>query len=148
MSATNYSSAKYSRGVCSHGGGGRCVGGHWSVANIAAMVLGFVVFPPLGFVVLIWTIMGRPIQDLPAWVHDKWTRFFRGETARTYNESDNIVFNEYQQTQYDRIHEIKEEIKNRAEAFRAFRFDAKRRKDQQEFEEFMASTPEKRQDKN
>lgn len=147
MSATNYSSPNYSRGVCSHGGRGWCVGGYWSIANIAAMVLGFLVFAPLGFVVLLWTILGHPIQDLPAWVRDKWAQFFRGGHARTPNESDNIVFNEYQQTQYDRIHEIKEEIKRRAEAFRAFRFDAKRRQDQQEFEAFMASNPEKGQGK-
>jgi hypothetical protein len=120
-------------------------GGHWSGANIAAMVLGFVVCPPLGFVVLAWTIMGRPIEDLPAWVRDKWRQFFRGGNARPHDDSDNIVFDEYQQTQYDRIHEIKEEIKNRAKAFRAFRFNARRRKDQQEFEEFMASNPEQGQ---
>jgi hypothetical protein len=147
MSVRNYSSPDYSRGMCSHGGVGRCVGGHWSGANIAAMVLGFLVFAPLGFVVLLWTIMGRPIQDLPTWVRDKWVQFFRSGHPRTSNESDNIVFNEYQQTQYDRIHEIKEEIKKRAEAFRTFRFDAKRHKDQQEFEEFMASNPEKGQGK-
>lgn len=147
MSATHYSRPNHSRGMCSHDGGGRCVGGHWSGANIAVMVLGFLVFPPLGFVVLLWTVMGRPIQQLPAWVRDTWAQFFGGGYARTYNESDNIVFNEYQQTQHDRIHEIKEEIKNRAEAFRAYRFDAKRRQDQQEFEAFMASNPEKGQDK-
>jgi hypothetical protein len=129
--------------MCSHGSWGRCVGGHWSGANIAAMVLGFLVFPPLGFIALLWTIMGRPIQDLPAWVRDTWVRFFGSGNARTSNESDNIVFDEYQQTQYDRIREIKEEIKRRAEAFRAFRFDAKRRQDQKEFEDFMASNPEK-----
>lgn len=91
--------------------------------------------------------MGRPIQELPAWVRDTWARVFRGGNARASHESDNIVFNDYQQTQYDRIREIKEEIKNRAEAFRTFRFDAKRRQDQKEFEEFMASNPEKEQGK-
>jgi hypothetical protein len=143
MSATHYSRPNDSHGVCAHRGAGRCVGGHWSVANIAALVLGFIVFPPLGFVVLLWTILGRPIQDLPAWVRDTWMQFFGGGNARTHTESDNIVFNEYQQTQYDRIHELKEEIKKRAESFRAFRSDAKRRQDQQEFEAFMASHPDK-----
>lgn len=147
MSSTNHSSPNHSHGACSHGGMGRRCGGHWSGANIAAMVLGFVVWPPLGLVVLIWTIAGHPIQELPAWVRDKWTQFFRGGKLRAYSESDNTVFNEYQQTQYDRIHEIKEEIKSRAKAFRAFRFDARRRQDRQEFEEFMATKPEEGQNK-
>ena len=54
---------------------------------------------------------------------------------------DNVVFNEYQQTQYDRIREIKEEIKSRANRFSEFRMDAKRRADQEEFNRFMASGP-------
>ncbi|PVV23171.1 MAG: hypothetical protein B6D74_08290 [gamma proteobacterium symbiont of Ctena orbiculata] len=141
MSSTDYSTAGRSRGHCFNGHMGACGGGYWSGANIVAMVLGFILFPPLGFVVLLWTILGHPIQELPGWVRDKWNQLFRKNKAGTYEESENIVFNEFQQTQYDRIREIKEEIKKRAEAFRSFRFDAKRRKDQEEFDEFMASKP-------
>lgn len=146
MSSTNYSNPDPSGGACSYANMGRRCGGHWSGANIAAMVLGFVVWPPLGLVVLVWTIAGHPIQALPAWVRDKWRRFFRGASVHGYSESDNTVFNEYQQTQYDRIHEIKEEIRNRARAFRDFRFNARRRQDQKEFDEFMATKPEEGRD--
>ena len=139
MSSTNYSNPDRPRGTCCVGGG------HWSGANIAAMVLGFIVFPPLGFVVLVWTIMGRPIQELPGWLREKWEQVFRGGKARTYSASDNVVFDEYQQTQRDRIAEIRKEIRSRAEAFRAYRSDAKRRKDEQEFKDFMARNPEKGQ---
>ncbi|MEW8435433.1 MAG: DUF2852 domain-containing protein [Candidatus Thiodiazotropha sp.] len=141
MSSTDYSTADRSRGQCFNGPMGACGRGHWNGANIVAMVLGFIIFPPLGFIVLLWTILGHPIQELPGWVRDKWNQLFRNNKAGAYKESDNTIFNEYQQTQYDRIREIKEEIKKRAEAFRSFRFDAKRRKDQKEFDEFMASKP-------
>jgi hypothetical protein len=124
-----------------------CGRGHWSSANIVAMVLGFIIFPPLGFVVLLWTILGHPIQELPGWVREKWDQVFRKGNAGTYKDSENIVFDEYQQTQYDRIREIKEEIKKRAEAFRTFRFNAKRRKDQEEFDEFMANKPKNSRNK-
>lgn len=142
MSSTDYSTGGHSRGRCFNGDMRRC-GGHWSGMNIAAMVLGFIIFPPLGFVVLVWTLLGHPIQDLPGWVRDKWVQYVGNPTAGTSKDSDNVVFNEYQQTQHDRIREIKDEIRRRAEAFRRFRFDAKRRKDQQEFDEFMASKPNK-----
>ncbi|MET0069672.1 MAG: DUF2852 domain-containing protein [Candidatus Thiodiazotropha sp.] len=141
MSSTDYSTADRSRGHCFNGEMWSCGRGHWSGVNIVAMVLGFIIFPPLGFIVLLWTILGHPIQELPGWVRDKWNQLFRNNKAGAYRESDNIVFNEYQQTQYDRIREIKEEIKKRTEAFRSFRFDAKRRKDQEEFDEFMSSKP-------
>jgi hypothetical protein len=127
--------------MCSQGSGGLSGGGHWSWANIAAMVLGFIIFPLLGILLLVWTLMGRPVQDLPAWLREKWDQVFGGKRSVTYGHSDNMVFNEYQQTQYDRIREIKDEIGRRAEAFRHFRSDDKRRQDQKEFEEFMATSP-------
>ena len=142
MSSTHYSESDHSRAGCSHRGASPCGGGHWRCTNIVAMVLGFIVFWPLGFVVLWWTIKGEPIEALPGWVRDTWRQMFRDGRA-AHRHGDNSVFNEYQQTQYDRIREIKEEIKRRARAFRDFRFDARRRQDQKEFDEFMASNPDK-----
>jgi hypothetical protein len=142
MSSTDYTNDQGVRGIDHQAGGGLFKRGHWSGANIAAMVLGFLVFAPLGLVVLAWALMGRPVQELPGWVRDKWRQFSGGERPASHNGSDNVVFNEYQQTQYDRIREIKDEIRQRAEAFRAFRADAKRRQDRKEFEEFMSTKPE------
>jgi hypothetical protein len=139
MCSTGFSTTGRSREQCFSSPRTCC--GHWSGANIAALVLGFIIFPPLGFIVLVWTILGHPIQELPGWVRGKWHQIARNHSQESYKESENIVFNEYQQTQYDRIREIKEDLKRRAEAFRSFRFDAKRRKDQAEFDEFMANKP-------
>lgn len=140
MSTTHFSQAADSESSPHHRGSSCCGRGHWSGTNIAAMVLGFILFAPLGFAVLLWTFAGRPIEELPGWLRDKWRQMFRSG-GRSGQDSDNLVFNEYQQTQYDRIRELKEEIRRRAEAFRNFRFDAKRRSDRKEFDEFMASSP-------
>ncbi len=145
MSSTNYSTAEESRDQRYHCGMRLCGRGHWSGANIAAMVLGFIIFPPLGFVVLLWTILGHPVQELPGWVRNKWNQVFRSRSDGSNNDSDNSVFNDFQQTQYDRIKEIKEEIRKRADAFRAYRDNLKRRQDQQEFDDFMSSKPDKDQ---
>ena len=109
--------------------------------NIAALVAGFVIFPPLGFIVLLWTLSGRPITELPGAIRDKWNQYKGGKREMKPEASDNAVFKEYQQTQYDRINEIKEEIRTRAQRFAAFRSDAQRRKDQEEFDTFMSSAP-------
>lgn len=142
MSSTNYSAAGESRDKCFHGEMRLCGGGHWSGANIAAMVLGFIIFPPLGLVVLVWTILGHPIQEFPGWVSSKWSQLFRSRKPGPGKDSDNSVFNDFQQTQYDRIREIKEEIRNRAAAFQAFRENLKRRQDHKEFDEFMSNNPD------
>lgn len=142
MTSAHYENSDHShRRKCSHEGFGGCGKGHWSGANIFAMVLGFVIFPPLGLVVLFWTLAGHPIQELPEAVRNKWQQFKAGGCKHSEARTDNAVFNEYQQTQYDRIREIKEEIGNRAERFKTFRSDAKRRADQEEFDRFMSDSP-------
>ena len=132
------SKSRYSRkrGFC---GKGSCRKGNWSGLNIAAMVIGFVLFWPLGLVVLYWNISGRNIQDLPPAIQEKWNMMFNGVKKHKDSDGDNSVFDEFQQTQYDRIHEIKEEIKTRASNFRNFKSAAKRKADEAEFKEFMSS---------
>ncbi len=118
-----------------------CCKGHWSGLNIAAMVIGFIIFPPLGLIVLFWTLAGHPIQALPGAIQRKWNDYIGGKKQMPTSNNNNVVFQEYQQTQYDRINELKEEIRSRAERFATFRSDAKRRKDQEEFDAFMSSAP-------
>lgn len=117
-----------------------CCNGNWSGMNIAAMVVGFVLFWPVGLLILYWNIKGRDLKDLPSAVQAKWSNLVSGGKSMSVNvKGENSVFDEFQQTQYDRIAEIKEEIKNRANSFKEFRSDAKRRADEDEFKEFMSS---------
>lgn len=118
---------------------GNCA--RWNATNIAGMVIGFIVFWPIGLFVLAWILSGRQVRDLPAVARDVWSRVFNGMETRKNGATDNIVFNEYQQTQYDRISEIKNEIRERARRFTEYREDIQRRRDQEEFERFMASSP-------
>ncbi len=125
---------------------GSCFGGmtgnaNWSGSNIAAMVLGFIFFWPVGLVILYWIIKGRRVQELPGAIRDLWSRTFgNGKMGRSF-DSGNAVFNAYQQTQHDRIQEIRDEIRARADRFNEFRDEAKRRADEEEFNRFMASAP-------
>ncbi|WP_415896556.1 DUF2852 domain-containing protein [Neptuniibacter sp. QD72_48] len=140
MSSTNYSAAKGASK--SHVEANikldECKG-HWSWANITAMALGFIVFPILGLAILLWTILGNPIQELPSWTRKKWQQLLRFRSTVENKETNNSVFNEFQQTQYESISRMKEKINRREDAFRTFRADAKRREDQQEFDAFMSN---------
>lgn len=129
---------------CGNGRSSSTANSHrWSGINIAVMVLGFVMFWPLGLVVLAWIMTGRDVRDLPAAIKARWHQFFGGGSveSRFMSGSDNIVFEEYQQTQYDRISEIKNEIRERAKHFKDFSMNAKRRADQEEFDRFMSTAP-------
>ena len=129
---------------------GRCCGGwgkgaNWSGTNIAAMVVGFVLFWPVGLFILYWIVTGRDVRELPQWIHQQWSRVTgmcnRNEGFSKDARSDNVVFNEFQQTQYDRIKEIREEIRQRSRRFAEFRVKAKRRADEEEFNRFMGDAP-------
>ena len=128
-----------------HDSGGRSCGfgasANWSFTNIAFMVFGFVLFWPLGLFMLYWIMKGRDVVDIRSHLKAKWNRFKGNDSAG--GGTDNQVFNEYQETQYDRIREIKEEIKERARRFTEFRADAKRRADEDEFRRFMDDTPDR-----
>jgi len=121
--------------------GRACHKRNWSGTNIFAMVLGFVFFWPVGLLVLFWILTGRNAVDLPGAIKDKWLAFREGSDMEfrfsTSDKTDNVVFNEYQQTQYDKIREIKHEISERSKRFVNYREDAQRRADQKEFEAFM-----------
>jgi len=119
----------------------------WSGLNIAAMVVGFVLFWPIGLVILGWIMSGRSVRELATLVREKSSAMmssmapFRADTSRSSDGGDNVVFAEYQQTQHDRIREIRDEITERAARFGEFRSAAKRRADKEEFDRFMSDTP-------
>lgn len=119
--------------------------GNWSGLNILAMVIGFIVFWPLGLFMIYWILSGRNAVELPGVARRLWAKM-TGKWDFTEDTESNVVFNEYQQTQYDRIHEIKQEIKARSRRFHEFKADVKRRKDQEEFDHFMASNPSRSED--
>ena len=142
-SGSTFGQADYgSRSHCCAGWGGN---GNWSGLNIAAMVVGFVVFWPIGLLILYWNIKGRSVKDLPRSIGAQWSKMtggFRRHDGYDHGDhGDNAVFNEFQQTQYDRIREIKDEIKERSHRFREFRANARRRADEEEFNRFMNETP-------
>lgn len=114
---------------------------NWSTINVAAMVGSFMVFWPLGLFMVYWICTGRNALELPDIVRG-WVQRFKGQSVSA-GGSDNAIFNEYQQTQYDRIREIKEEIQERSKRFYSFREEQNRKKDQDEFNLFMTLSPGK-----
>lgn len=122
-----------------YSGQGCCTKGNWSGKNIAAMVIGFVLCWPIGLVILYWNIKGRDINNLPRAIKAKWSEFFGSNRHHEYSSSENSIFDEFQQTQHDRISELKEEIKNRARSFSDFRMGKKRQEDEAEFKDFMST---------
>ncbi len=121
----------------------------WTPFGIGMMVLAYILFWPLGLVLTLWMVSGRHVADLPRAIGETisgwfprrgegWTRSdWRSEGFSRGRGSGNTVFDDYQQTQYDRISEIKREIKDTWSRFRDFRNDEQRRQERDEFDRFM-----------
>lgn len=119
--------------------GNSCKKGKWTPLNIAAIIVGFVFLWPVGLFLLIWVLAGRDMRDLAnvtLSLISKLASLFGRHTV-----SGNRVFDDFQQTQFDRIEEIKAEIRERFNAFRAYKEQRDRRAEQHEFDEFMKMKP-------
>ena len=106
--------------------------------NIAVIIAGFILFWPVGLFLLVWVLMDRELRELPGIIEGLFCRlrsWMRQQNVRV--GSGNRVFDEFQQTQYDRINEIKMEIRERDNAFREFKEEQDRAFEQQQFERFM-----------
>ena len=44
--------------------------GDWSLFNIAAMVIGFALFWPIGLLILYWILKGRSVKELPQMIRE------------------------------------------------------------------------------
>ena len=113
----------------------------WNPMNIGIMLVAFFFFTPLGFLVLFGLIRGVSPWQLPQWI----ASWFEGMSDRFPNasrpsyraRSGNKIFDEYQQTQLDRIEEIKTEVRDRDQQFKTFKDDEQRSKDKKQFDRFM-----------
>jgi hypothetical protein len=123
----------------------RRAGRRWKPFNIAAIILSLVVFWPLGLFLFVWVLMDRQLRELPGIVQSQFNRLRAWMSSQHFSVrstvSGNRVFDEFQQTQFDRIDEIKTEIKDRDNAFRDFKAAQDREVEVQQFETFMQKSP-------
>lgn len=111
----------------------------WNAVNVISIVVGMVVYWPVGLFLLGWVICDRQVRDLPGAISER-ARKLAGWT-RQHTGTGNRVFDEYQQTQFDRIAELKAEIREREAAFRRYTDEKNRAEEKNQFDEFMRRGP-------
>lgn len=112
----------------------------WSPMSIGLMVLGFIVFWPLGLAMLAYILWGDKMNGRFATAKARFedvTRDFefgRGTAARTGN----VAFDEYRERELARLEEERRKIDSMRSEFDEFLRNLRRAKDQEEFDRFMA----------
>lgn len=112
----------------------------WTPATIALMVLGFIVFWPLGLAMLAYILWGDRLGD----VKGEWNRMsdslFGNARSASFGHArtGNVAFDEWRQAELTRIEEERRKLDEARDEFDSYLRELRRAKDQEEFDRFMA----------
>ncbi|MEP9386982.1 DUF2852 domain-containing protein [Mesorhizobium sp. KR9-304] len=121
----------------------------WTPATIALMVIGFMVFWPLGLAMLAYIIWGDRLDGFKRDVNratdgvfagcrrsaDKAHRWGHGGSARTGN----VAFDDWRDKELERLAQERKKLDDALAEFDEYARELRRAKDQEEFDRFMAN---------
>lgn len=121
----------------------------WSPLTIALMVLGFIVFWPLGLAMLAYIIWGEKfggsseradawVNKQKAWANKSWNCGPRG-FGRHGMGSGNAAFDDYRDEQLKRLEEERRRLDEEISEFHDYMRNLRMAKDREEFDRFMRS---------
>ncbi len=113
----------------------------WTPATVVLMVLGFMVFWPLGLAMLAYILFGDKFQTFKREANRKaddafaWCRSsrYQGSTSATGN----VAFDDWRKAELDRLDEERRKLDEMRAEFDAYGRELRRAKDQEEFDRFM-----------
>ena len=118
----------------------------WGPLTIALMVLGFIIWWPLGLAMLAYIIWGESFggsaEKAQNFVHRSktWAQNC-GPRAHRYNgwhqTSGNAAFDEYRAEQLKRLEEERKRLDEEIQAFHEYMANLRKAKDREEFDRFM-----------
>lgn len=118
----------------------------WSALTIALMVLGFIIFWPLGFAVLAYTLWGEYFggskERAETWLKDqkhsfKAKRGYNGSCHSYRGATGNAAFDEYREEQLKRLEEERRRLDEERAAFEEYLANLHKARDREEFDRFM-----------
>jgi biopolymer transport protein ExbB/TolQ len=126
----------------------------WTPATIALMVLGFVVFWPLGLAMLAYILFGERLQAFKHEANEKvdgFSRCFRGGSrwrnngwAGHHHTTGNMAFDDWRKAELDRIEEERRKLDEMRAEFDTYMRELRRARDQEEFDRFMRARNDRR----
>jgi len=119
----------------------------WTPATIALMVVGFMVFWPLGLAMLAYILWGDRLEDFKGDWSKARDNFFGscGKRGNHFGRTGNVAFDDWRSKELERLAEERRKLEELREEFDDYARELRRAKDQDEFDRFMSqrskSTP-------
>jgi len=115
----------------------------WTPATIALMVVGFMVFWPLGLAMLAYILWGDRLGDFKGKMNRATDGVFRGcgrgrGGFAAHSRTGNVAFDDWRAKEMERIEEERRKLDEMRDAFDDYLRELRRAKDQDEFDRFMA----------
>ena len=121
----------------------------WTPATIALMVIGFMVFWPLGLAMLAYIIWGDRLDGFKRDVNRATDGVFAGcrrsadraqrwGHGRGYARTGNVAFDDWREKELERLDEERRKLDEMRDQFDEYARELRRAKDQEEFDRFMA----------
>lgn len=116
----------------------------WTPATIALMVLGFMIFWPLGLAMLAYIIWGDRLEAFKTDVNRATDRVFDGfasaiRTGTSSTRTGNVAFDEWREVELARLEEERKKLDEMRREFDEYQRDLRRARDAEEFDSFMKS---------
>jgi hypothetical protein len=113
----------------------------WTPATVALMVLGFVVFWPLGLAMLAYIMFGEKFQGFKREANRKADDAFAWCRSNRYtgpvSATGNVAFDDWRKAELDRLDEERRRLDEMRADFDTYVRELRRAKDQDEFDRFM-----------
>lgn len=117
----------------------------WTPVTIGLMVLGFVVFWPLGLAMLAYILWGDRFEGMARDAKDQWRSsplkgaFDQMSNTAGYARTGNVAFDDYRERELKRLEEERAKLDAMRADFDDFLRELRRARDQEEFDRFMAN---------
>lgn len=124
----------------------------WSFLTIALMVLGFIIFWPLGLAMLAYILWGERFggsaEKAEAWVKSKkhWAKGCRHHYRGGRHSSGNAAFDAYRDEQLKRLEEERRRLDEEVNEFHEYMRNLHMARDREEFDRFMRERKSARHD--
>src|ERR1700722_1976437 len=128
--------------------GRACFASRWTAVELVAMILGFMVFWPIGLAILafkIWQRKSGYSGDLTSAAQEKWREArsafhagpWGGAPGSTGRSTGNLAFDEWRAAEIARLDEERRKLEEAHREFASFVENIRRAKDREEFERFI-----------
>ena len=113
----------------------------WTPATIALMVIGFMVFWPLGLAMLAYVIWGDRLDGFKRDVNRATDGVFAGcrkASFKAHARTGNVAFDDWREKELERLAQERRKLDEMLTEFDDYARELRRAKDQEEFDRFMA----------